>query len=388
VTSDGSLYVLTSQQVKSLEGSNEVWSEMQKLHRVRFQGQGGVVANALVDSVEWKAPASYGIGLYDKVFYSPRVAQLVELSKSEILVNSGSKLLSVRAGSSLKLFEAPDSPACLQSAQNISYFVFGKKIHVSYAQPFVTQEPVFKDLNLLRYYLAPVDANRLQVRCPEALNIPGRPIRVDGMQLITEEDRFLGFQTSDVVTVDPVPGLERPQPSRWAQTARVLTALQIESRFARLQDIYGLSPMQSSWQLVGQDLVLLEKSQEWAPYQLVRLGMGHGRFERQSLVLPYLPTQDVQLIAVLSPKKGPMYLIRADREGLLLKEENMALGFVPVATVNSLGEISKPRRSFPLLDWFDGIENNRLRVVYDSQSQRVSLAQGLWGMQQIEIGLE
>jgi hypothetical protein len=388
VSSDGQLYVLTSQQVKSLEGKNEVWSEMQKLYRMRFQLQGSVVANTLIDSVEWKALAYYGIGFYDKIFYAPRVAQLVELSKNEILINSGLKLLSVRAGSTLKLFEATETAACLQEAQDVSYFVFGKKTYVSYALPFVTQDPLFKDLNLTRHYLAPVDANRLQVRCQETLNIPGRPVRVDALQLITEEGRFLGFQESDQVTVEPAPRPDmRPLPSHWAQTARVLTALRLDGRSARLQDIYDLSPMQSSWQSVGQDLILLEKSQEWAPFQLIRLRVAQDRFERQSLVLPYLPTQDVQLISVLAQEKVPLYLIRADREGLVLKEENLALRFVPLVTVNSLGETSKSRRSFPLLDWFDGLENNRLRVVFDSNAVRLSLAQGLWGVQQVELVL-
>ncbi len=388
VSSDGQLFVLTSQQVKSLEGTNEVWNEVQKLHRVRFQLQDGAFANTLVDTVEWKAPQSYGIGFYDKIFYAPRVAQLVELSKNEILINSGLKLLSVRLGASLKLFEASDLASCLKDAQDVSYFVFGKKPYVSYALSFVTQDPRFRDLNLNRYYLAPVDASRLQVRCQETLNIPGRPVRVEGTQLITEEDRFLGFQESDQVTLEPSPQPDvRPQPSHWAQTARVLTALRVEGRNARLQDLYDLSPMQSTWQSVGQDLILLERAQEWAPFQLIRLRVAQDRFERQSLVLPYLPTQDVQLIAVLGQGKSTLYLLRSDREGLVLKEENSALRLVPVVTVNSQGESSKPRRSFPLLDWFDGFENNRLRVVFDSQADRLSLAQGLWGVQQVELVL-
>jgi hypothetical protein len=388
VSSDGQLYVLTSQQVKGLEGTNEVWNEMQKLHRIRFQLQGGVVANALVDSVEWKAP-SYGIGLYDKIFYAPGVVQLVELSKSEILINSGSKLLSVRTGSSLTLFEAPELASCLQPAQAVTYFVTGKKPYVSYALPFITKDPVFQNINLTRQFMAPVDVNQLQVRCHEAINIPGRPVRLDGSQLITEEDRFLGFQESDIGTVEPAVGHDvMPEPSRWAQTARVLTAVRIEGRAARLQDLYGLSDMYGSWLLQAQDLILLERAQEWAPYQLLRLRVSQGRFERQNLVLPYLPSQDVQLIAVLpqnSYERGTKYLIRADREGFVLKEESMALRFVPIMTVNSWGESSKPRRSFPLLDWFDGFENNRLRVVFDSQAERLSLAQGLWGVQQIEL---
>jgi hypothetical protein len=389
VSSDGQLYVLTHQQVKNMEGTEEVWSDVQKLHRVRFQLQGGVVADVLVDAVEWKTPVGYGNGFYGKMIYMPRSVQLVEQARDEILVNSGSKLILVRAGANLKLFESPEAAGCLQSAQDISYLVQDRKAYVSYAVPYVTQHPIFKDTHLVRHYLAPVDVSQLQVRCHETLNIPGRPVRVEDSRLITEEDRFLGFQEADDAMIESTPQRDiRAQPSQWAQTARVLTALKIEGGKARLHDLYSLSPAQSSWQAVGEDLVLLERSQEGAPFQLVHLRVVQDRFERRNLFLPSLPSQDVQLIAVLSPeayKHGPLYLIRVDREGLVLQEQSKALRYVSLVTVNSRGETSKPRRSFPLLDWFGSFENNRLRVAFDPKTQRLSLAQGLWGVQQIEL---
>lgn len=377
---DGTLYVLTSRyQSKMLAGGGQTFEQSFEINRLRWTGES--LVDVTIDSASWDVrPQDYWGFVKMGLIYRPISVVISEAADGSLLVSYGRQLTQVDVGPSLSARDQQDALACLpKDAEYPEYHHSGNDLYVSYGEPVASDDVKYNDIRLVRNFVAPVSTDSLQAVCSAAINIPGRPLRFESGLLISNEDRFLGLQQGQVS--NEATFLQGGNPN-WAHTAPALVALQLDSKQAALQDIYGLGMMGTTVQ-TADAVYVQEQESEWSPRFIVKLSVASGRFEREAFLIPTLETPDAHLVNVLSSDKGRLFVLQNGREGILFRQDGSLLKGVEVRVVKALGELSKPTFHFPLLDWLEPGAPNRL--VFDAGAGRLTFAQGLYGLQQVEI---
>lgn len=393
VDKEGTLFVLTSQFEKMNFTDYDQWEQSYAIHRVRWLGESLTDVN--VDTASWKALPQNNWGFVKiGLIYRANPTVISEGPGDSLLVSNGRQLTQVTRGEALVAKDREASLACLpKDAEAPAFHRAGSDLYVSYAVPFTADDVAYNAVHLVRTYMAPLSMDSLQALCASAINIPGRPLRIENGQLISEEDRFLGFEESmpsnevkNVAGQVNSLGLVAATANnpRWAHTAPALMATQLDGSRSTLQDLYDLGATFSGSLLKDDAIYLLEQANEWSPRFIVRLLFDQGRFARESFVLPPEDNQGLSLIDVLSWDKTPLFLIQNGREASLFRQEAEVLRPQEIQIVQEKG-LSKAMTRFPLLEWIEPGIYGQQRMLFEADKGRLTLAQGLYGVQQIQF---
>lgn len=399
---DGSLLLLTSLDLPPT-GEGSAWAQELRLTRLTWKADDGLSINGLAQSLVWTQSGSYlrskiEIGAVGSLY------TLQELGNGDILLARDRQLRFFTSQGRLSFKSVADPLACVpENSLNLRYHQWEGQDFVSYSLPISSDEPAYAGLRFEQHFIAPLRDD--VVICEGSINIPGRPLSLREGRLITEEERFLGFSAlgSDESAAPPSPsltdalrnmtsGLFRSD-KLWPETARALYSLELRDAKATLRDIYGLDALRSSLLEETNGVFMLEQPQSWGERYLVRLSVGEDhRFMKKSLLVPMpnLPSDDIRLLKVLPDASGqPYFLMQAQRQGYILREHTEAglLKAMPLHLFHGEGASSSPLY-FPIFNWFESEVGLNERLHYDAGERRLTLAQGLWGILQLEIVTE
>ncbi len=393
---DGSLLVLTSRDLSLPEGEYDSWLQELRLARLTWSPQGEIAISSKSQTLIWQEKGAYSDSR-SKISpgASRELYQLRQLASGEIMLTRDRNVRFFTSQDKLSIKTVSDPLACLPvSAKELKFLRLNAADYVSYALPVSSDEIEYAQIRFLQHFVAPLHDN--VVDCTRSINIPGRPVRIEGEQLITEEDRFLGFDIPVEDQSGPISAsvggvIDRffSQRQLWPETIRVLHALQLAENKATLSDIYSLEAVRSSLLSQASGLYFMEQPQGWGSRFLAKLSLDpSGRFVRKSLLLPLatVPGEDVRLLKVLETSEdSPYFLMQAQRQAYLLKEDS---GLLKAVTLRFGGDVvlsTEPQKSFPLYNWLEGDNKIDSRLNFDPLGYRLSFAQGLWGVQEIEI---
>ncbi|RZA25163.1 MAG: hypothetical protein EOP10_07730 [Proteobacteria bacterium] len=247
VAKNGEIFALTRKAIVSTIGGYETWTQKFILSRIRIQGDNGLLNTAELNQIDWDIETeTFG---YWGIYASSR-SQLFDRGDTLVMLQ-GDRLTLVSKGDQLQVKGQPDTSCLPQERLNTEFKWLGESFYINYSLEVKTQEKDYEGVLLSRAYLAPLNS-AFAVDCKQAINIPGKAIRLDGSQLVTDDQRFLGFDaTSPIVypieNVAPVSNSSNGltfTPHRWPNSARVLNGLILTAGNAELKDLYSLSGAQ------------------------------------------------------------------------------------------------------------------------------------------------
>ncbi len=387
VAKNGEIFVLTRKAVVSTTDGYETWKQKLILSRIRIQSDNGLLNTIDLNQVDWdegtKAFGYWGL-------YAASRSQLLDRGNTLVVLQDDSLKL-VSNGDQLQLKGQSDSSCLPIEKMNTEFKLLGDTFYINYSLEVKTGEKDYEGVLLSRAFLAPLNS-AYAVDCEKAINIPGKAIRFDGSQLVTDDQRFLGFDvTSPIVyPVDNVAPMSNSlngliyAPQRWPNSARVLNGLIITSGKAELKDLYSLSGAQGEI-VNSSSIYALEQAQQWAPRYLSSIRFGGERFERKAYGLPAAQDENSwpQLGAVIGKETPTHFLIQDGRRATLYRIEGDELRpqSVQVVQQNDFGEVAK---DFLVPEWIDPLSKDQ-RIVYDAERGRLAIAQGLYGVLDIQI---
>lgn len=399
MSEDGSLILLTSRDLELAPEAYNTWSQELRLTRLTWTSQGSLSISGLAQSLVWKESGTYPRSKIYPGAFTPYT--LKQLGGGEILLLRDRQLRFFTSTNKLSFTPTQDSLACLpENAADIRLHQLAGTDYLSYALPYVSDEAAYAKIEFERHYMAPLRARALV--CAESLNIPGRPLAIKEGKLITDEERFLGFEASELVSEEAEVETETIPVRRlvsnlfretqlWPQTSRVLHALELKDGQATLRDIYGLEGLRSAIIDEPQGVFMLEQPQSWGVRYLAGLTLTRdARFVKKSLLLPLhtAPTEDVRLLKVLRDAKGESYfLMQAQQRGYVLHEkpESKLLQALPLRILGEESSGAGTRLDFPVYSWFESEARLSERLVFEPEARRLTLAEGLWGIVQVDI---
>ena len=392
LTNDGSLYVRTEVYAQTETPFGPSWDTWTELHRIRWSNDASSLSSPSVETVVWQREPSVSSPRRlpqsrSKVLSADRSSSLLDLGDGRILLSQDRSMGIVSSSGKLILSSYDEALACLSAqAEDIAYHQFNQGIYISYGMPVKSSDANFQRIRLVRRYISPLNQVSLDLQCQEAIQIPGRPVRISGAQLITADDRFLGLNTieSDSDVVDPSRIL----------SYRILSALEIGYRQAQLRDIYSLNKSRSELYDEATGLTLLEEYEQ-SVYSLVQLDINHKqRFVRRSFALDIENHQlgSLQLLAVLpgeaKTSNRKLFIIGRDETyWKVYQDDGDALQARELVKLLRPDEISEPISSFELFKSFryESVDTLEKQIHFEPESGRLSFAQGLWGIQQFQL---
>ncbi|MFW7381934.1 MAG: beta-propeller domain-containing protein [Oligoflexus sp.] len=392
LANDGSLYVQTKVSAQTDTPFGPTWNSWTELHRVRWSSDASALLSPSVETVTWEQESSTetlpeSSQLRSTLLSSDKSSGLFDLGDGRILLSDERRLGLVNSSGTLALSSHDKALACLSvRAEDIEYHQLKQKIYVSYAMPIRSSDANFQHVRLVRRYIAPLDPISFDLLCQEAIQIPGRPVQMEGSQLITLDDRYVGFNTleSAADVVDPAR----------IMSYRILTALRLDERRAQLRDIYSLKETRSEIFHETTGLHLLEEISE-GDYSLVRLSLNQEqRFVRQSYAMNVTNRQlgGLYLLAVFAKDSNydrrKLFIIGQDEGSWKIYEERgNVLQARELVKLLRPEEKSEPLRNFELFKSYQYEDTEVLeeQIHFEPESGRFTFAQGLWGIQQFEL---
>jgi hypothetical protein len=387
LSKDGDLMVLTTRNIQAVK--DDSWQQRFEFHRVHLQAKVGFAPTAQIVSTSWDRNDAMGpipfIGKFGP-WYGWTLPEVFHLEQDRYLIASGRQLRLVQGqGVGLDNKDVSGLLDCLpKDYEDLTIIELGGQLMVSYARPVQSDGTAFAEYRLTKQFMVALDRQTLALVCQNAVNIPGRPLSLQGQKLVTLEDRFLGFE-SQSLEQDRNGEPRQPMEYQYPYLVQTLTSLRWRGQGASLEDVYALDTARSEVLVSPIGLIFVEQSQEWTPRFLVRLGVDSSlRFVRRGFVMRHAETYvDTRVLKVLPvDERGAAYLVQIGQKASVLQEREDALA--PL-TLRLQDAAEKEVDEVPLSWWFGYGRESQDRIHYDFPSGRLSLAQGLWGVQQFVI---
>ncbi|WP_141733954.1 beta-propeller domain-containing protein [Oligoflexus tunisiensis] len=380
MSQDGSLYVQTQrfELIETVFGQQ--WTTIPELSRIRWTlDAGSNLVKPIVETVAWPKR--------EETLRFDAQATFFDLGDGRILMARDRVIGLVNNSAQLVLSDESEILSCLPAqAEQLQYHRWQGKMYLSYALHFKSDDPLYRGLRLLRYHLAPLAESTLQLQCGATVNIPGRPIAREGESLLTEDQRFLGFET---ISSDSI-----KDPSR-VRLVPILDSLKLATGRAQLHDIYGLMDASDMIHDAENGINLLERLDNGTSYALVHLEVDYQQhFVRRAFALPgsfhsgYTRTLLTILPAQADRGQGRLYIIgSSDRTWEVYEEETDLLRARNVVELLRPNERSSPMNAIELFGRLSDMseKERQSRIIFEAEHNRLTFAQGLWGLQQFEI---
>jgi hypothetical protein len=379
MSQDGSLYVQTQKYELSETVFGPQWTTVPELSRIRWTlDSGSNLVKPTVETVGWPERGEI-----------PRIdsqATFFDLGDGRILIARDRVFGLVNNGAQLVLSNESDALSCLPvQAEQLQYHHWHGKMYLSYALHFKSDDPLYRSVRLLRYYLAPFAESTLQLQCGATVNIPGRPMTREGESLLTEDQRFLGFETIHEGNVK--------DPSR-VRLVSTLDSLRFMAGKAQLRDVHGLTETIDMILDVKSGINTLERMDNGASYALVHLAVDFQQhFVRRAFVLPGFHSGYTRRLLTVLPAQedrgqGRLYIVgSSERTWEVYEEEADLLRARQVVELLRPDERSNPRNTIDLFGRLNDMseKERRSRITFEPEHNRLTIAQGLWGLQQFEV---
>ena len=165
-------------------------------------------------------------------------------------------------------------------------------------------------------------------------------------------------------------------------TMRTLDSLTLVNQKAVLNDLYGLDLVAGDVLSHRNKFFMVERSQDGWRTTLVQLGLSAtGQFERDSWLLPKAP-QDLRILSVFEYNANPHFVLQSGHWGSIVKTSGLQLESVEVRPVLGLNDLGQRKDSFLLPEYLSADAD---RIVFDGETGYLSVAQNLWGVEQVVL---
>ena len=387
LSDNGDIYVVNQVNGIEMKDGYETWKQTLVMTRIRLLGKQGFLEDPELSQIEL-ALSQEGFGYWG--FYETIRTHLIE-EGDKLIVSHGDQLNLVQKGAQIRLEGRADTQCLPKGRLSNEYKFLGDKVYLNYEIGVDTHSTQYDNVRLSRTFLVPLN-EAYAVQCEQAVNIPGKAIRLEGANLVTEEQRFIGFYPDDGGDFYPANNESNTKgvrnqifvpPYRWPNTARVLTGLLFNNKRAELKDIYALSGNVGEV-LVHDALYTIEQAQEWAPRFISKISFNGERFDRLAYRLPSAQIENSwpQLSSVLDGKKGPLFLIQEGAQARIYATAGGQIRALEVRVVKE-HELAPASHSFLLPEWLDPFLRNQ-RIDFDGNG-RLAIAQGLYGVVEVQL---